>query len=460
MKFISITVPPVPEDGLAETFGKYSLIERIGVGGMAEIFLAKTEGPEGFSKTVVIKRIRPNLSDDASFVNMFLNEAKLAARLNHSNIAQIFELGRIGKSYFIAMEYIHGRDMRAIINKSETMGIPFPMEYSLKITAEICEGLYYAHQKNDEDGSPLNIVHRDITPENVMVSFDGEVKILDFGIAKAKILVSDTRVGEIKGKAGYLSPEQVKGKVLDQRSDLFGVGVVLYEWLAGRKLFGGKADIEMLRSVLEGKIVPPSYFRQNVPLEVDALVMKALRRNRDERHQTARELQYDIEQFLANHEFNPSKIHLANFLRQIFADETGRGAEDSLSIVVDWEEEIGENEPEAPSSSREDEDNTVVVASQDNVKDGNKIEPHHAQPGLSAGAEALLAALEGDNSEPTTEGKAVEILLPEDPENAFVTVSVSLERREYERIQAVADRNHLSIEELIQEVLRQYTKYL
>jgi len=450
MKFIDSTDPEV---GLAETFGKYSLIERIGVGGMAEIFLAKTEGPEGFSKTVVIKRIRPNLSDDASFVNMFLNEAKIAALLNHSNIAQIFELGRIGKSYFIAMEYIHGRDMRAIINKSEGMGIPFPMEYSLKITGEVCEGLFYAHQKNDEDGSALSIIHRDITPENVMVSFDGEVKLLDFGIAKAKILVSDTRAGEIKGKAGYLSPEQVKGKILDQRSDLFGVGVVLYEWLAGRKLFGGKADIEMLRSVLEGKIVPPSYFRQNIPAEVDGLVMKALRRNRDERHQTARELQYDIEQFLASHEFNPSKIHLANFLRQIFADETSQG-NDSLPIVVDWEEE-----PEEADAAQDDEDNTLVDVSMDGVKEGTQSElPRSMEPGQAAPPGVVLGG--ADSFESITDGESVEILLPEDPENAFVSVSVSLERREFERLQALADRNQLGVEELIQEVLRQYTKYL
>ena len=172
-------------------FGKYTLIDRIAVGGMAEIFLARQAGLEGFEKTIVIKRIRPHLSKQSNFVKMFLNEAKLAAQLNHPNIVQIYDLGKIGESYFIAMEYIFGRDMRRIIPKADALGIPFPMVYALKIASSVCEGLYYAHARTDMYGNALNIVHRDVTPENIFVSFDGTVKVLDFGIAKAANQIVD-----------------------------------------------------------------------------------------------------------------------------------------------------------------------------------------------------------------------------------------------------------------------------
>lgn len=306
---------------MAQHFGKYRLMRRIAIGGMAEIFVARREGMQGFHKTIVIKRIRAHLSENPTFVNMFLNEARLAAELNHSNIAQIYDLGRIANSYFIAMEYINGRDMRTIVPKAEKQGIPFPLEYSLKVARDVCEGLYYAHRRSDEKGRPLNIVHRDVTPENIMVSFDGEVKILDFGIAKAENLVSETRAGEIKGKLGYLSPEQISGKAVDHRSDLFGLGVVLYEWITGHKLFTGSSDVEVLRAVLEGRIYPPSYFREDVPGEVEAIIMRALERNREQRYQSAWDLLADIDEFLSHHTFVPSNIHLSNFLRQIFADE-------------------------------------------------------------------------------------------------------------------------------------------
>ena len=226
-----------PEPRKPGRFGKYTLIDRIAVGGMAEIFLARQAGPEGFEKNIVIKRIRPHLSKEPNFVRMFLNEAKLAAQLNHPNIVQIYDLGKIGESYFIAMEYIFGRDMRRIIPKADALGIPFPMVYALKIASSVCEGLYFAHQRVDVYGQRLDIVHRDVTPENIFVSFDGTVKILDFGIAKAANQIEQTLAGELKGKLSYMSPEQCVGSQLDNRSDLFSLGTVLYEWLTGFKLF-------------------------------------------------------------------------------------------------------------------------------------------------------------------------------------------------------------------------------
>jgi len=288
---------------------------------MAEIFLARQAGLEGFEKTIVIKRIRPHLSKQSTFVRMFLNEAKLAAQLNHPNIVQIYDLGKIAESYFIAMEYISGRDMRRVIPKAESLGIPFPTVYALKIASSVCEGLYYAHQKTDVHGSPLHIVHRDVTPENIFVSFDGTVKMLDFGIAKAANQIEQTRAGEIKGKLSYMSPEQCMGRPLDQRSDLFSLGVVLYEWVTGFKLFTGDSEVAILKSITEGKIYRPSYFKADIPEAVENILMKALEKDREKRYQTAWEMQYDIDQFLSAYEFTPSNIHLSNFLKQLFFDE-------------------------------------------------------------------------------------------------------------------------------------------
>jgi len=303
-------------------FGKYVLVDRLAVGGMAEIFLAREEADGGgVPRTIVIKRIRPHLTRVPSFVKMFLNEARLAAQLNHPNLVQIHDLGKVADSYYIAMEYISGRDMRRVIPKAEEMGIPFPMVYALKIASSVCEGLYYAHKKTDLAGNALELVHRDITPENILVSFDGTVKILDFGIAKAANQLEQTRAGEIKGKLSYMSPEQVSGLPLDARSDLFSLGVVLYEWLTGYRLFKGESEVAVLKTISEGRIHAPSYFRPEIPDEVERIVMRALEKDRDRRYQTAWELQHDLDRFLAQSEFTPSNLHLSNFMRQLFFDE-------------------------------------------------------------------------------------------------------------------------------------------
>jgi len=302
-------------------FGKYTLLNRIAVGGMAEIFLARQAGVEGFEKIICLKRIRPHLSSQPAFVKMFLNEAKLAAQLNHPDIVQIYDLGRVGESYFIAMEYISGRDMSRIIAKAEKKGIPFPVVYALKIASSVLEGLYYAHNRTDAYGSPLNIVHRDVTPENIVVSFSGNVKILDFGIAKATSQLEQTRAGEIKGKLSYMSPEQCLGQQLDHRSDVFSLGVVLYEWVSGYKLFTGENEMAILKAIVDGKIYPPSYFKEDVPEAVERILLKALEKDREKRYQSAWDMQLEIDTFLGSYEFTPSNIHLSNFIKQLFEDE-------------------------------------------------------------------------------------------------------------------------------------------
>ena len=306
---------------MQQTFGKYVLLDRLAIGGMAEIFLARQTGLEGFEKTVVLKRIRPHLAEKKTFVKMFLNEAKLAAQLNHHNIVQILDLGRAQGSYFIAMEYLHGRDMRRVLPKAEQQGINFPIVYACKIASQVLEGLFYAHQKTDGSGQPLNIVHRDVTPENIFVTFDGGVKVLDFGIAKAANIVEHARAGEIKGKLSYMSPEQCAGRPLDHRSDLFSLGVVLYEWVTGFKLFTGESDLAILKSITEGRIYQPSYFKADVPEPVEAILMKALEKDPAQRHQSAWEMQFELDRFLSNNEFTPSNNHLATFIKQIFKDE-------------------------------------------------------------------------------------------------------------------------------------------
>ncbi len=417
---------PIEEFKIAgQRFGKYVLIDRIAVGGMAEIFLARQEGLEGFEKTIVIKRIRPHLSNQQSFVNMFLNEAKLAAQLNHPNIVQIYDLGRISDSYFIAMEYIFGRDMRRIIPKADGMGIPFPMVYALKIASSVCEGLYYAHQKTDMYGNALHIVHRDITPENIFVSFDGTVKILDFGIAKAANQIEQTRAGEIKGKLSYMSPEQCTGRALDHRSDIFSLGVVLYEWITGFKLFTGESEVAILKSITDGKIYPPSYFKADVPEAVEHILMKALDKDREKRYQTAWDMQYDLDQFLSQYEFTPSNIHLANFLKQLFSDELDEERRRLLAR--------GTNQAASPAVHPDTEDEVEVL-------DDVDIEPIPLRPrGGKAGEH---------NTAPGGSNRGSSRVL-----------TVDLRAQDYEALKALADKNEMAVGSLVGEIVAAYLKY-
>jgi serine/threonine protein kinase len=400
-------------------FGKYVLLNRIAVGGMAEIFLARQEGLEGFEKTICIKRIRPHLSSQPNFVRMFLNEAKLAAQLNHPNIVQIYDLGRINESYFIAMEYISGRDMSRIIPKGEKKEIPFPTIYALKIASNCLEGLYYAHTKTDAYGNPLNIVHRDITPENVLVGFNGTVKIVDFGIAKASTQLEQTRAGEIKGKLSYMSPEQAMGQQLDARSDIFALGAVLYEWITGYKLFTGENEMAILKSIIDGKIYPPSYFKEDVPEAVEKILMKALAKDREDRYQSAWEMQFDVDTFVAASQFTPSNIHLANFLKQIFDDEMKRELEllkKSADVVVDDDAAAG----------RVDEE---ILELED------------------IGGRALSGG-DGQTS-PGRKGSALDRQL-----------TFKLSERELAGLRTLADRRHCEIEEIVREMVRDQLKWM
>ncbi len=310
-----------------QQFGKYLLTERIGAGGMAEIFRATAFGVEGFTKEICIKRILPTLTCDETFVKMFIDEAKIAVSLHHANVVQVFDLGRIGEHFFIAMELVHGRDLLQIINGCRAVKRRMPVHIALYILSETCKGLDYAHRMKAE-GRPLGIIHRDVSPSNILVSWEGEVKVADFGIAKAAHKEAKTVTGTMKGKYGYMSPEQVLGEPVDFRSDIFAAGILLWECLAAKRLFKGETDLETLEKVREAQVsAQPSAINKKVPLEVDRLVSKALALRPADRFQTAGEM-HDA---LADRLFATGKRidtkALAAFMQKLFAEDIRREEE-------------------------------------------------------------------------------------------------------------------------------------
>ncbi|PTL78171.1 serine/threonine-protein kinase [Vitiosangium sp. GDMCC 1.1324] len=303
-----------------ENYGKYQLIKRLAMGGMAQIYLARQRGPEGFEKLVVVKRILPHLAENDEFVRMFLDEARIAARLDHPNIVQIFDLGAQDDSFFIAMEYIHGEDLRRVWKRAERSGQLIPVPLVCRVMIEACAGLDHAHKKVDANGKPLNIVHRDISPQNILLTFEGRAKVVDFGIAKAADQATETRSGVLKGKYSYMSPEQASGqKKLDCRSDIFALGVVLYELLTGARLFKRTNDMATLQAVAECDIKPPSQLNPRVPKDLDPIVMKALARAPEDRYAEALGLQLALEDWLIAHQLPSSTAHVAAFMQDLYA---------------------------------------------------------------------------------------------------------------------------------------------
>jgi serine/threonine-protein kinase len=281
----------------AHLLGKYRLIAELGHGGMAEVFLAVVRGPAGFNKLVVIKQIRPQLAEDPEFLGMFLDEARLAARLSHPNVVQTNEVGEEGGRYFIAMEYLEGQPLNRIIHKLQKTG-GLSLGVHLKIIAQALAGLHHAHELCDYDGTPLGVVHRDVTPHNVFVTYDGQVKVVDFGIAKALNSSSETRTGVLKGKVAYMGPEQARGERVDRRADLFSVGVMLWEAAAGKRLWKSVPDITILQRLLAGDIPSPRSVNPATPEGLEAIVLKALAQSRDDRWATAHDLQIALEEYL------------------------------------------------------------------------------------------------------------------------------------------------------------------
>jgi eukaryotic-like serine/threonine-protein kinase len=321
-------------------FGKYCLLERVSVGGMAEVFRAKPfHVPQG-RRYLALKRILPHLAENEEFIKMFIDEAKLTVQLRHPNIVQIYELGQFQSAYYILMEYIAGQDLLSLQKLARRDRSIMSEAQACFIIKELCRGMDYAHRKTDASGAPLNIIHRDISPQNVLVSYDGEVKVIDFGIAKAAVQSTHTQVGVLKGKFGYMSPEQVKGLVLDRRSDVFAIGVLFWELLTNRRLFKGENEFETLQMIRNPQIEAPSTRNPAIGSQVDRIVMRALAPDREQRYQWASELADDLERYLA--ELNPpyEQGFLAQWMEQSYAEDvaTERSKHEQFRQINDPED--------------------------------------------------------------------------------------------------------------------------
>ena len=321
-----------------QAFGSYVIVRRIAIGGMAEIYLAKAAGLAGFEKHLVLKVIHPKYATDPEFIEMLVREAKLVVRLAHVNIAQVFDLGREGDRYYIAMEFVDGLDLYQLLRKLREKRAPMPLEVAAYIVSEVASGLNYAHKRKDELGTHLGIIHRDISPQNILLSQAGDVKIIDFGIAKARAYAQTTAVGIIKGKFSYMSPEQAQGEVLDHRSDIFTVGVLFYELLTGRMLYDSDGARDALRLAKAARFLPPSTHRDDLPRDLEKVVLKALARDREARYQTGDELREALTTWLRNRAPGYGRHRLEQFI----GETCGGGKDGNVSVLG-----RGEYEPQA-----------------------------------------------------------------------------------------------------------------
>ena len=302
-------------------FGKYLLERQLAIGGMAEVFLARQHGPAGFEKTLVIKRILPHFANDEAFITMFLDEARTSAKLNHPNLVQIYELGEIEGSYYIAMEYIRGQSLAKVTKKLRKMGVHMPLHLAAKIVASTCAGLDYAHNFAGADGESLNLVHRDISPDNVLVSYDGAVKMIDFGIAKARTSESKTQAGAVKGKFSYMSPEQIQGRRLDRRSDIFSLGIVLHELTTLSKPFGEGADLMTVTAIVNDPPVAAESLIEGYPPALWDIISKALSKKPGSRYESAHEMQIALERFIHSRGEFLSDRDIGSYLKKLFSDD-------------------------------------------------------------------------------------------------------------------------------------------
>jgi serine/threonine protein kinase len=316
-----------------QTFGKYQILERIATGGMAEIYKAKLEGIGGFQRTFAIKRILPNLSQNGEYIAMLVDEAKVAGLLSHANIVQILDLGQVEGIWYIAMEYVHGRDLGAVLRRAKKKGLCLPVPHTVFIAIELLKGLEYAHQRQVMRGGrpvALNIIHRDVSPPNVLLSFQGEVKLTDFGIARASLKAMETVSGIVKGRFDYMSPEQAAGaKDLDQRSDLFSVGVVLYEMLTGHHPFRTDNEIGTIERVRTGHYLPVSQRNPEVPFTLETIVDRALQVNRDDRYPSGTAFKEALDKFFHDAGFIFTHATLASYVRGLFPEATRAGSQAS-----------------------------------------------------------------------------------------------------------------------------------
>ena len=329
--------------GRRKVVGKYNLMAEIGHGGMADVFLAVSHGAAGVAKLAVLKEPRPEMAADPDLMGMFLDEAGLAARLNHPNIVQTYEVGQDGARYFIAMEYLEGQPLNRIRSKLKNTG-GFPLAMQVRVLAEALAGLHYAHELKDYDGRPLNVVHRDVTPQNIFVTYNGHTKLVDFGIAKAESSAVSTRTGVLKGKMSYMSPEQARGDKVDRRTDIFAAGVLLWEAVAGKRMFKGLSDVVLLGKITHGELVPIREVVPGVPAELERIIGRALAFKPDDRYPTAAEMQAELEHYLGESTERTSPAALASLMTESFREER-----EKIQAVIELQ--LRQVEPRATAES-------------------------------------------------------------------------------------------------------------
>lgn len=300
---------------------RYRVIEKLESGGMAEVFRAESEGLQGFRKQVAIKRVLPHLSEKKKFIAMFLDEARISAQLSHSNCVQVFDIGVGDQAYFIVMEFVDGANLKAIAESLKKQGKDFPVPAAAFIAQEICKGLSYAHELTDNAGNALGVVHRDMSPPNVLVTKYGEVKIVDFGLAKASSQLEKSEPGIIKGKFSYLSPEAAMGQDVDARTDIFAVGIILWELLAGSRLFLGDTDFQTVKKVQQSNVPPISQINRKVPPELERIVNRSLAKDPQARYGTARELGQDLIRFLYSYGQAVGTFDIATIVQSTMRDK-------------------------------------------------------------------------------------------------------------------------------------------
>ena len=360
-----------------EAFGKYFLVDKIATGGMAEIFKAKSYSHAGFEKLLVIKRILQHHSENEDFVKMFIDEAKISVQLQHPNIVHIYDFGKLHSNCYIAMECVDGKDVKQILRKLAERRKYLPEEYAVYIAHDALAGLDYAHNKTDLQGQPQNIVHRDMSPSNVLVSYEGDVKVADFGIAKAEHRAYDTKDGVLKGKFEYMSPEQARGKAHHGSTDVFSTGIILWEMLTGRRMFKTDSDLATLEKIKAGGYPPPSVLNPHINKRLDDIVMRALSVDRATRYKSALAFENALAEYLAPNTPSAIKRSLADFLQELFADERSQekldlaqGSEiaidlfnrpEDLALEPDWQEEVNTAGPTLHQAGSPPKSNKLIV---------------------------------------------------------------------------------------------------
>lgn len=358
-----------------DVFGqKYVLLRKLAEGGMAEIYLARQIGIGGFQKELVIKRIHQSLAENQQYIELFLDEARIAANLNHPNIVHIYDIGRAFATYYIAMEYIKGPDLADVGKQALAEGAPLSPARAAEVVCQVAEGLHFAHTYRDKDGQSLNIIHRDISPSNILVTYGGICKLVDFGIAKARTQLHDD-TGALMGKLGYMAPELLEGYPADARTDLFSLGVVLYEITTGKRLYVGE-DSVVARKILHDPIPPPSVWLEDYPSELEVVVMRLLEKRPENRYEDADELQQDLREVMSEEGWPTGPTPLGRYLTDLFdldAEELDLDdvlhEEDDIGLDDDVELDLGPEDPtirgappSAPEDAEEEEDELIFAS--------------------------------------------------------------------------------------------------